>query len=294
MNVLVALVVAVAHAGPLVPRWSAEPIRYRLETVIDTPRSYLHVGRNNLEARATRQGIEADTTCRGEIDGKRWRVRCVLDHIAFQGRAVNGEADALQGIYSQYSTMLKGKTLEMTIADNGRVTSLNLVDMEKTDARGGEMLESIRQHLRRLFASLDLQLPKNGDDKGKSWRHRGSPMVLELMTRFGTAGGMALEHQVTGQADEIYDIGSKGRGSVTSGDTLEAGAGTLMRIETEGRGRFDAAAGQIIWREIRTQAKFTVSSINAGSGAIAYAQSAWMGRIEADGSVQRPTAITDQ
>ncbi len=288
------LLMAVAHAGPLVPSWPDTPVRYHLETLIDTPRSYRHVGRNNLEANATRHGIRADVTCSGAQDKKRWRVVCALDEIAFGGHAAGDDAEALKAIFEQYKDMLNGATIALTVADSGRVSALKLVGPLKSDARSGQMIETLHLFMRRLFSPLDLQLPKNGDAKGKKWRHRGAPMALELLTRFGTAGGIVLEHEVTGQADALIDIKSEGRGSVTSGDTLEAGAGALMRIETTGRGQFDSASGLIVWREIDTQAQFTVSAYDASAQKRDYGHRAWVGRIDADGDVVSPPPATGQ
>jgi hypothetical protein len=292
MNALFALVLGAAHAGPLVPRWPVEPVSYQLETVIDTPRSTRHVGSKNVEARSTRLRVTAEVTCTGQLSGKKWQVRCDVDGITFQGRSATGTGEALQAIFNEYQSMLANAAVELSIADNGRITGLKMDGVEKTDARTGEMLETLHLVFRRLFAPMDLQLPKNGDAKGKSWRQRGSPMALELMTRFGTAGGMVLDHEVTAQDGAMFDIGSKGRGGVTSGDTLEAGAGALMRIQTTGRGRFDSADGVIIWRQIGTNARFTVSAFDSGPGKTDYAHIAGMVRIRSDGTLESPPAVT--
>jgi len=285
--------IGAAQAASLVPSWPDSPVRYHLETLIETPRSYLHVGRNNLQSRATRHGVRADVTCRGSLDKKRWGVDCSLDEVAFGGHAPGDDAEALKAIFAQYKEMLSGASVSLTITDTGRVSAMKLVGPTKSDARTGQMLETLHLFLRRLFSPLDLQLPKNGDDKGKKWRHRGAPMALELLTRYGTAGGIVLEHQVTGRTDALVDVSSSGRGSVTSGDTLEAGAGSLMRIESTGRGQLDSASGLIVWREIATQAKYTVSAYDTGSQRRDYAHTAWAGRIGEDGDVVTPPPATD-
>lgn len=290
---LFVLLVALAHAGPLTPSWPAQPIRYHLEAVIDTPRSFRHVGGDNLEARATRHAIRADVSCLGGLKGKHWAVRCEVDEFSFDGHASRSKDVELKRIFEQYAALLRGATVELTILDNGRVKALVVDGPEKSDALSGKMLETCQLFVRRLFSPLDLQLPKDGDPKAKPWRQRGSPMALELLTRFGTAGGLVLRHEVTGQDGSIYDIRSQGRGSVTSGDTLEAGAGALMGIQTTGQGQFDSADGLILWREISTQAKFTVSAYDAGGAGVDYALVAWVGRIAEDGEVQTPPVITD-
>ena len=137
--------------------------------------------------------------------------------------------------------------------------------------------------MRRLFAPLDLQLPKKGDAKGKPWKQKGSPLALELLSRSGTAGGSRLEHEIS-QAGEQVQFTSKGRGMVSAGNALEAGTGAMMKIETSGRGVWDTKHGILVWREVETSAKYSVSAYSSGTRGVDYRYRGWISQYGAEGA----------
>ena len=157
-----------------------------------------------------------------------------MDKVTFQRTAVPGEQAVLDTILTHYQSRIQGKTVALKVTMDGRITTLDLVGLEQTDRPSGIILDTIRMFMRRLFASLDLQFPKKGDAQGKPWKQRGASLALELMTRFGTAGGTRLEHQLDSISGEGIRITSAGRGSVASGETLEAGTGAMIQITTTG------------------------------------------------------------
>lgn len=271
----------------LVLDWSKGPVRYHLESLVDTPRTMLHEGVDNLEARATRHLITADVSCSGTPAGKKWDVQCVLETLSVQGVALPGEEATLKTIFADYQQRLQGKTVALKVHGDGRILGLDLKGVEKTDKRSGIILDTIRMLMRRLFAPLDFQLPKKGDAKGKPWKQKGSPLALELLSRFGTAGGTRLEHQLNA-AGEKMRLTSQGRGMVSPGNSLEAGTGAMMKIETSGRGVWDAGAGLLAWREIQTAAQFSVSAYNAGSGGADYQHKGWAAQYGEDGALVGP------
>jgi hypothetical protein len=215
-----------------------------------------------------------------------------MEKISFQGVAVAGEETALQAILTDYQSKAQGKTVAMKMNADGRITALELEGLEKTDKRSGLILDTVQMLMRRLFAPLDLQLPKNGDAGGKPWRQKGSPMALELLTRFGTAGGSRIEHRVGSTSGQSISISSTGRGMVSPGDSLEAGTGAMMKIQTTGKGYFSPALGRVIWREIHTEAKYTVSSHSSGSGRRDYEYKGMAAQVLADGTQSDPTQLS--
>ena len=282
------LLLASASAEPmLLLDWAKGPVRYHMETLIDTPRSMVHEGVDNQEARATRHLVTANMTCSGQAQKKNWVVDCRVDDIQFSAVAVPGEEAALSSIMSDYQQRMTGKSVVLEVKGDGRITGLDLKGVEKTDKRTGLIIETIRMMMRRVFAPMDLQLPKKGDAKGKPWKQKGAPLSLELMTRFGTAGGTRLEH--TAQQDgPLLRVTSQGRGMVSSGQSLEAGTGAMMKIETSGRGVWDAARSLLSWREVQTSAKFSVSAFNASVGGADYTHKGWVAQIREDGSLTGP------
>ena len=288
ISALLLLVSSSMAQGPLTLGWSKGQSRYHLESLVDTPRTMLHQGVNSLEARATKQLIIGDFDCTGAPKGKRWQVDCVVQSVSFQGVAIPGDEAALGKILEDYTARLDGKTVQLMVTADGRITSLDLLGVEKTDKRSGIIEDTIRMLMRRLFAPLDVQLPKDGLSKGKPWRQKGAPLAMELLTRFGTAGGSRLEHSVASTSGSLIQIESTGRGSVTPGEALEAGTSSMMKIETTGTGRFDSDAGRFVWREIQTSATFTVSAYSAGMGSVDYSHKGSAALVAADGRVSGP------
>jgi hypothetical protein len=231
--------------------------------------------------------IVADVTCVGAADKKNWRVDCRLDKIVFQGVSVPGEEAALGTVLADYQSRLEGKTVALRFKADGRISDLDLKGVEKTDKRSGIILETLRMMMRRVFSPLDLQLPKKGDAKGKPWKQKGTPMSLELMARFGTAGGTRLEHTAQ-QEGEMVRIRSQGRGMVSPGQSLEAGTGAMMKIQTTGRGVWAPKAGVLSWREVETSAQFSVSAYNSSAGGADYQHKGWAAQVQEDGSLTGP------
>jgi hypothetical protein len=269
--------------GLLELAWPAEPVRFHLEALIDTPRTMLYEGVDNLEARAGRHLIVGDVTCTGARLGKKWGVDCVLDKVTLQGVAVVPEdTETLTRILEDYQKRIQGKTVALKVHDDGRIIELDLRGVEKTDKRSGIILDNVRMLMRRLFAPLDLQLPKKGDAKGKPWKQKGSPLAFELLSRSGTAGGSRLEHEVS-QAGELVQITSQGRGMVSAGSALEAGTGGMMKIETSGRGEWDTKRGILVWREVETSARYSVSAYSAGTRGVDYRYQGWASQVGTEG-----------
>lgn len=284
---LLLLLAPASAQSSLVLDWSKGPVRYHMESLIYMPRSLLHEGVDNIEARATRHLLTADVTCTGAPDKKNWAVDCSLDKVVFQGVAVPGEEAALGTILADYQSRLQGKTVALKFKADGRISALDLQGVEKTDKRSGIIVEMLRMMMRRVFAPLDLQLPKKGDAKGKPWKQKGAPMSLELMARFGSAGGTRLEHSGK-QEGEMIRISSVGRGMVSPGQSLEAGTGAMMKIETTARGVWDPKGGVLSWREVKTSAQFSVSAYNAGSGGLDYQHEGWAAQVREDGTLTGP------
>jgi hypothetical protein len=277
---------AVAQA-PLQQGWSAGVAQYHLEGLVDTPRTFVHQGVDNLEARAIRHLLSADTTCSATPTGKKWSVDCVLQRVSIQGASLAGEEAALGMILADYERRLKGQTVHLKVHSDGRILALDIKGLEKTDKRSGVILSTLNLLMRRLFAPLDLQLPKKGVEQAKPWKQRGHPMALELMSHTGTAGGSRIEHRLVTAGGEIRIL-SEGRGVVSPGDALEAGTGAMMKMETQATGVWSSERGLLAWRRIETSARYTVSSYSSAAGGVDYRHTGWAALVGEDGQLLGP------
>ncbi len=273
-----------AHAqAPLVPRWD-QPVRYHAEAAVSTPNGMLVLGVANLEAAARTHEMMAELSCTGAPDGAGWEVICTLDQIRFSGQAFHGDQADLDAILAEYEAMLKGKHLQLSVAKDGRITTVDLEGVERVDERTGRILEHQRQLMRRLVAPLDLGLPKKGE-LADSWKQKGTPLLYELMTAYGTSGGRVMKHKLEGTDGDVVTISTFGRANVATGIDREVAVSEIVNLVGGGMGRFDTASGQLLWREVSVTGELTAESVQLGDVNV-YALAAWMGRVEADGRVQ--------
>ena len=184
--------VAVAD-GNLLWRWpEVAAVRYHLETVVDAPGGRVWFAEQNQVARATRQMLVVDVSCRGTPSGKRFAIECLIDDATLRGKAVPGEEALLKSIMEADQERLKGAIVTLSVGPDGRIRALDLMASGTPNGRMAQIMENLRQMVRRAFSPLDVQLPKRGDDKGKKWSQKGTPMAMELMTNQGTSGGVVM------------------------------------------------------------------------------------------------------
>lgn len=275
-----------AWAGELVPRWDA-PVRFHAEALLKTPNGYRYLGRQNVQASVRSHEIAVDLSC-GPADAAR-QVLCTLDRVDLGGAAFTGDQEDLDAILVEYEALLLGQQLQVSVATDGRIVQVDLEGVSKQDDRMAEIHETLRQLLRRVLTPLDLGLPRKGDPKGGTWRQKGTPMLFQLMTAYGTAGGSVMRHTLESQEGDRALISSAGHGNLATGLDFEVGAGELVNMIGVGEGSFDLATGQIAWRRVSVTGELTAESIQLGDPMV-YALSAWAGRIGADGTIEVPPA----
>jgi hypothetical protein len=142
---------------------------------------------------------------------------------------------------------------------------VDLEGISKRNDREQTRFEYLRLLIQRAISALEVELPKNGD-ASKKWRQKGSPLAMRLPTRFGTAGGVRLEHEVTGQNGSQVAIQSVGRGTVSSGQSIESGANNAVSMSLLGSALFDLESGDLIRNELNVQGALNTSSSGATDG----------------------------
>ena len=271
--------------------WGSEAtVRYHMEAVIDTPRGTTWLAETGAHARAVRGTVVLDVSCQASALGSRWDVGCSLDSVALHGVAFPGEEVRLREILDVGEGHLQGKSVHFRMGEQGRIQRFDLRGADTRNSQHAAILDGLRFVLRRAFTPLDIQLPKRGEDRGKKWTQKGSPLIFELKTSQGTAGGVALKHEVEGeaQAQAKVRIRTVGRASLTEGVNLEAGTSSMIRVHAEGRSQFDTQVGLLDWGEVSTRSGYSVSNMAGLSHKKPPSFSAWVGRVSADGSRLEP------
>lgn len=273
--------------------WRWEPpgaVAYHVETVVTTPRGRRWYAEENDVARATKQMLLMDLHCSGQPAGKRAVVRCRMDNVEFRGTAIAGEEAALASIMERDARRLEGRTLSVEMRLDGRFGSVDVEsDPQVATSRAARSMDGLRQMVERALAPLDLQLPKDGVDKSKSWKRKGLPLSMKLMTSQGTSGSVVLKHSVTGWNGALARIASTGRGTVAEGMTMEQGTSTMLHISGVGRAQFNTELGQLDWSEVSGEVEYAAANLEGIGNEQRSSFSSWAARINADGQWVEPT-----
>jgi len=283
-----------AHAAePLVWSWSdAGKVQYRTQTFIQVPNGYRFFGLNNWDARALETAMVGNFTCAatGEVRNAT-KVACTIDEVVLQGKAAVSEQDKLDRIFAEYQQTLAAGRVELVVRKDGHIKVLDLEGIDKKFVRGNDVHEQLRQLMRRAFAPLGMQAPKDGKDPGRTWRHKGQPAFFDLFVTtgtkgatYGTAGGSLWTYEVTGKSDGRTAVIAEGKANVTTIEQREGGAPLGVNLVGGGLYRWDAEAGVLDYAEIGLSGVYNASALSVGI-ADAYAYAGQVARVRADGSV---------
>lgn len=233
----------------------------------------------NQDLRVVEFYLAAVSDCRAEAAAgkKAWELRCTFEDV--QLTAAPPEADAGKGlieILDAYDQMLLAAEAQLVFGRDGRVRNFDLEGVDASIRRQRVMQEVLRLVLLRAFAGLDLQLPKHGDDGGKSWR-QSETFAMQLPKSMGTMGGIQLDSSVTATDGAVVTIDTVGKGTVSSGESIGAPGEERPRnffdLEMRSRATFDTAQGVLLSRDYVVSGEPTASSVLAtGVAGTAYVQ----------------------
>jgi hypothetical protein len=186
--------------------------------------------------------------------------------VEFSGKAWEGEQEKLDAILSEYVDMLQEATIVVDYTPTGRIKLVDVEGIPRESEREKLIQEYLRLLLQRAFAALEIELPKNGTVPAGPWRQKGNPLSMRLPTRYGTAGGVRLHHEVVGREGDLLVLNSVGRGTVHPGSALESGADRGVNMSVTGTALFDPKRGLLVRNEVHTQGALTTSASMASSG----------------------------
>lgn len=278
------LFVTNAQAQGMALDWK-QPLRYRSEVQVLTPNGYLYKGRANVEARVTSHELAVDLECTGSPQGGSTAVVCTVAAIDLGARPYPGDEADTELVLEEYRQWLAASTWQVRFGPDGRVMDVDLEGIEKSDDRMSEIHETLRQLARRVLTPLDLSMPQKAVAAGASWKQKGTPLLFQLMTTWGTAGGTVMRHRLESQQGMIVRIESEGRGNVATGLDLEVGSGETVNMIGGGYARVDTARGVILWRQVGVSGELTASSLQPGDPNV-YSLVGWAGLRNADGTVE--------
>jgi len=257
--------------------------RYFIEAELLLPELLLLQQAENVNVRVSEVTVMLNTLCSpdGPPGKKVVVVSCSIDDVRLVAAPVRSEVGKLLPILDEMDAALLQATVELTLTRDGRLRGLSLQGMDDRIRRLRQIQESLRQVMLRAYASLDLTLPKKGDDEGRTWRDATS-RSMGFVTNTGTYGKAELSSKIVSQEGDIVQIDTQGQGVMVPGDdqavmTPEGAmvARTKDNYDMSHRGttRFDVANGHIVERIYRVDGVPTASSQVAEGGAgVSYVQ----------------------
>ena len=261
------LVVGTAHAEKLSWDWEVgQTVAFEGEVVLVTPRGTLMLGKENLEARVLQLVTVTDFTCTPQDESKKsWEIHCVLDKVQLSGQGMSTEQEKLDTVLAEYVASLTASTVTFDFSKRGRMSALDLEGIGKDSRREALIHEYLRLLVSRVFGMLEFEMPKDGAVQGKRWKQRGTPLVMTLPTRYGTAGGMSLKHIWSEDDASMAIVESEGRAIVSPGKLMEASGTFMADLRLGGETRWNPSIGLPDFRQVLISATLTGASVETGS-----------------------------
>jgi len=205
---------------------------------------------------------------------KAYEVSCVIDELSLQGVPQRGEnADRAKTVTDTLAEAVVGARLVARFSRDGRVSKIDLRDLDRNKSWASVNQVTLQIVLGHALGGLDLQLPKDGDDKGSgSWKQReAKPMSLAI--RDFTLGTIKMEHTLTASDGDRHTLSTTSRGTLTPGTESEGeSAGITYDTTMEGTAIFDAKTGNLVERQFDVVGSLTSGSRGASGSNRKYIQ----------------------
>ena len=126
-------------------------------------------------------------------------------------------------IRKQTESILKKAKVQISTRPDGHISLVDLEGVSTGLIRENDIVEVLRQLVRRSVSPLGMQTPKGGHDPGRKWRHKGPNAFFEVMSKFGSSGGMRYEYEMAGMDGDVARINAEGKATVASNTQREQG-----------------------------------------------------------------------
>ena len=256
--------------GDLFARW--DDTRWFVETEIALPYAMVLRRDETLEFRSTAMQVRAVIRCnkQGMETKRRMQVDCVLEDFGIQtlpfrnDRSKKKLQDA-QLVLDEIDAKLTGASLQLQVAEDGRVTNVDLEGVPKTNERIANIHETLRQVLSRVVVGFDMKLRKGNQlNEGKWIEYNSALMTMPVPAEVtGTSGSSMLVHYLNRYQGHVL-VQSIGKGLISlprfaSADGVESDLN--MQCKFIGVSIFDADEGYMTERVWSLNGEATASAI---------------------------------
>ncbi|MCO4746176.1 MAG: hypothetical protein KC912_15370 [Proteobacteria bacterium] len=233
--------------------------------------------------------------CEASATDKKGRttLSCDIEDIALLGAPGNStSAEVVSTVLTEWQSKLSDATYLLTMSREGRILrgELTGITFRSENRRTGQISTAMEMLIDRVFASIDMQLPKAGKPWEEGWIGKNSQTMM-IPTASGGAGGSKIKYSVDAVDGANVDVLTEGHGTMMEG----MDADKSYSFDSTGIGRFDAAAGHLVARAYRATGTLTASSISLpGRQTAAAATTTDVGAKEPGGSVGAASALNTQ
>jgi hypothetical protein len=206
-----------------------------------------------------------------KLGGHRYEVACEIEDFGIQAavaedRVNDDDAARAQGVLDEIDAKLSGAKLQLQVADDGRVTNIDLEGLPSENTRERDISETLRQILSRLVVGFNLKLRKfNQLNEGKWYEYRSTLMSMPRPPEYsggGQLGSSLLVHYLNKYKGHLV-VQSIGEGL----DQLDIGGVTRsFKLDLIGVSLFDPNEGFMLERVWALKGQETASSFFASGG----------------------------
>ena len=247
------LMLALTNSADAAPVWNWEAAQERiwyLESHTILPQPLWFQAQHNDEARVGRVEVRLIARCHPAAhSGRRQRIDCRLDDVAFSGTALAADTGQLTPVLEEMDALVSGKTVSLEMNADGTMASFDLEGWERSDRRASEQHELIRQLLQSTFAGLDLKLPTT-NQPGDGWRQRNPRLIAYPDPMAGMVIGKA-NHAITQRDAVALEIQTNAQISMALGASGNIHPDSkVMRLygDLESMALFNEAEGVLVGR----------------------------------------------
>ncbi len=276
--------------------WEGQTHRYLLRA--DVQLSEMMWLRPTLTRQTTAAGFAVDvvTTCAPDRAlGKRgWQMRCSMDDLSIRFDPDPTDEGPLAAFAQELDDTFTGHDVLFTMLRDGRIRALEIEGVDKFQRRIDQFHEDYRQMLLRVFATLELRLPRKGDDRGIGvWENVGG-LQIGFASQYGTVGRATVDYRLMSEEAGQVQLETSGGGVVGTGEvTLVAGVERMANpyeMGLVGVASFDHTGGFLV------EQSYVVRGVPAASARIAesavgeYVQRCSAKHLDADLVVELPAS----
>jgi hypothetical protein len=237
--------------------------RFYLENEVLLPLMMWFQSDYNHQARMTAWQTKAILDCESVIETKKaYELRCRVEDFSLKAAALPADIGLVTPIVAEMDEKISGASLQIILRKDGRITHIDLEEINIRNRRISAMRENLRLVMARMVYGLDLKLPR-ADRVGEVW-DQSDAMLFTAPSPRGTLGSADTVHRATVGADGRARIETAGRGMVIPNldKTMN-----LYDTELQADGVFDPAKGRLVRRSWTLKGEPTASSSISENGA---------------------------